>query len=228
MDCNFKKFADAYKECIIIDSIDPEYKKETNDKIKLINEQVKRLENKDNLLLESHGFAVSTLDKEVVATESWPLFEILYEYVGGYKSYQNVKDMVDTCAFIKFIYKGPLENVQDFKIDNCLAIGTYNRKAGIKMTSIAVNHVCFDKQFTKAAARKLQRESLKFSWCEVSGRAEQFLIDCGGLNYFIDPKIVKQIYPNILLDVEDKMHYSRVLSDTGDIVRKIAFGTIKI
>jgi hypothetical protein len=217
------KFADIYKECIIMGSIDPD---ETNSKTN--SKKFLQLEEKDNLLLESHGFALTTIDKEIVAKESWTLFEILYEYIGGYKSYSSVADMVETCAFIKFIYKGPLENVQDFKIDNCLAIGTYNRKAGIKMTSIAVNHICFNKQFTKAAARKLQRDSLKFSWCEVSGRAEQFLIDCGGLNYFIDPLIVKKIYPNILLDIEDKMHYSRILSDTGDIIRKIAFGTIKI
>lgn len=181
------------------------------------------------MLLESHGFAIATLDKNAVAKESWPLFEILYEYIGGYKSYSSVKDMVETCAFIKFIYKGPLNNIQDFDINNCVAIGTYNRKAGIKMTSIAANFICFPKQFAKAAARKLQRDSLKFSWCEVSGKAEDFLINqCGAMNYLIDPNIIKQIYPNILIDIKDNIHYKRILTDANISVRKIAFGTIKI
>ena len=225
---NMKKFTDAYKECIIIDAIDPSYKCAKSRDIELITEQAKKIENKDNLLFESHGYAVLSMDKEVVAEESWPLFEVLYEYIGGYKSYKSVKDLVDTCEFIKFVYNGPLENIKDFKIENCLALATYNKKAGIKMTSIAVNLVCFPKQFTSAAARKLQRESLKFSWCEVSGKAEDFLINkCGAMQYLIDPATVKKVYPNILLDVEDKTHYSRILTDTGDIVRKIAFGTIK-
>jgi hypothetical protein len=216
------KFADIYKECIIMGSIDPD---ETNGKTN--NKKFLQLEEKDNLLLESHGFALTTIDKEIVAKESWTLFEILYEYIGGYKSYSSVADMVETCAFIKFIYKGPLNNIQDFDINKCLAVGTYNRKAGIKMTSIATNFICFSKQFALAAARKLQRDSLKFSWCEVSGKAESFLINqCGAMNYLIDPNIIKQIYPNIYVDIEDNTHYTRILTDSGISVRKIAFGTI--
>lgn len=217
------KFADIYKECIIMGSIDPD---ETNSKTN--NKKFLQLEEKDNLLLESHGFALTTIDKEIVAKESWTLFEILYDYIGGYKSYSSVADMVETCAFIKFIYSGPLNNMQDFDINKCLAVGTYNRKAGIKMTSIATNFICFSKQFALAAARKLQRDSLKFSWCEVSGKAESFLINqCGAMNYLIDPNIIKQIYPNIYVDIEDNTHYTRILTDSGISVRKIAFGTIK-
>lgn len=218
------KFTDIYKECIIMGAIDPDERRDNS-----INTKFLQLEEKDNLLLESHGFAIATLDKNAVAKESWPLFEILYEYIGGYKSYSSVKDMVETCSFIKFIYKGPLNNIQDFDINNCLVVGTYNKKAGIKMTSIAANVICFSKQFTKAAARKLQRDSLKFSWCEVSGKAENFLINqCGAMDYLIDPNIIKQIYPNIYIDVEDNTHYTRILSDANISVRKIAFGTIKI
>lgn len=135
------KFAEIYKECIIMGSIDPE---ETENKQN--NKEYLQLEEKDNLLLESHGFAITTIDKNVVAKESWSLFEILYEYIGGYKSYSSIEDLVETCAFIKFVYKGPLNNIKDFDINKCLVVGTYNRKAGIKMTSIAANVICFPKK----------------------------------------------------------------------------------
>ena len=83
------KFAEIYKECIIMGSIDPE---ETANKQN--NKEYLQLEEKDNLLLESHGFAITTVDKNVVAKESWSLFEILYEYIGGYKSYSSIEDLV--------------------------------------------------------------------------------------------------------------------------------------
>ena len=218
------KFAEIYKECIIMGSIDHE---ETENKQN--NKEYIQLEEKDNLLLESHGFAITTIDKNVVAKESWSLFEILYEYIGGYKSYSSIEDLVETCAFIKFVYKGPLNNIKDFDINKCLVVGTYNRKAGIKMTSMGVNVICFPKKFTKAAARKFQRDSLKFSWCEVSGKAEDFLINqCGAMDYLIDPNIVKKVYPDIHIDIEDNKHYIRILSGIDMSVRKIAFGTIKI
>ena len=224
MKSDLSNFADIYKESIIMGAIDPD-----DCANKSIDKKYLQLEEKDNLLLESHGFAITTIDKEQVAKESWPLFEILYEYIGGYKSYSNVADMVETCAFIRFVYKGQLNNINEFDINNCLAVGTYNRKAGIKMTSIAANVICFSKQFTRAAARKLQRESLKFSWCEVSGKAEEFLVNqCGAMNYLIKPEMIKQIYPDIYIDAEDNTHYTRILTDFGISVRKIAFGTIKL
>ena len=224
---DLSKFAELYKECIIMGAIDPDEPNEIENKQN--NKEYLQLEEKDNLLLESHGYAVTTIDKSVVAKESWALFEILYDYIGGYKSYSSIEDMVKTCSFIRFVYKGPLNNIKDFDIHKCLVVGTYNKKAGIKMTSIASNVICFPKQFTKAAARKLQIESLKFSWCEVSGKAENFLINqCGAMDYLIEPNIIKKVYPNIHIDIEDNTHYTRILSDTNMSVRKIAFGTIKI
>jgi hypothetical protein len=96
-----------------------------------------------------------------------------------------------------------------------------------RFLDILHNFICFSKQFALAAARKLQRDSLKFSWCEVSGKAESFLVNqCGAMNYLIDPNIIKQIYPNIYVDIEDNTHYTRILTDSGISVRKIAFGTI--
>ena len=224
---DLSKFAELYKECIIMGAIDPDEPNEIENKQN--NKEYLQIEEKDNLLLESHGFAVTTIDKSAVAKESWALFEILYDYIGGYKSYSSIEDMVKTCAFIRFVYKGPLNNIKDFDIHKCLVVGTYNKKAGIKMTSIASNVICFPKQLTKAAARKLQIESLKFSWCEVSGKAEDFLINqCGAMDYLIEPNIIKKVYQNLYIDIEDNTHYTRILSDTNMSVRKIAFGTIKI
>ena len=144
MKSDLTKFAEIYKECIIMGSIDPE---ETENKQN--NKEYLQLEEKDNLLLESHGFAITTIDKNVVAKESWSLFEILYEYIGGYKSYSSIEDLVETCTFIKFVYKGPLNNIKDFDINKCLVVGTYNRKAGIKMTSMGANVIFFPKNLQK-------------------------------------------------------------------------------
>ena len=226
---NLKKFTEAYKECIIMGSIDPDELKQEQEQMKLINEEAKKLEEQDNLLLESHGVALTTVDKEIVAKESWTLFELLYEYIGGYKSYASVKDMVDSSAFLNFVYDGPLNDIKDFKIEKCVTVGTYNKNHGLKMTSIASNIVCFPKQYTRAAARKLQRESLKWSWCEVSGKAEEFLIKlCGAKpKYLIKPEIIQQVYPDIIPDTDGE-HYNRIIKNLNKSIRKIAFGTIKI
>lgn len=48
------------------------------------------------------------------------------------------------------------------------------------------------------------------------------------MDYLIDPNIVKKVYPDIHIDIEDNKHYIRILSGTDMSVRKIAFGTIKI
>ena len=60
MKTDLTKFTEVYKECI-------NFKTSKN----IISEAAKRLEKSDNLLLESHGFAITTIDKELIARESW-------------------------------------------------------------------------------------------------------------------------------------------------------------
>ena len=186
--------------------------------------------NDDNALLESHNLIVSDADKTIISERSWDLFQLMYEYIGGFKSYESPKEMAETAEIIKFVYEGKLDDANEFDINKCLVIGTFNRNHGLKMTSIAANFICFDKIFVQAAARKFQRECFRFSWLECGGKAESFIIKCGGLNHTIDPEIIKNnVYPNreILIN-EDNVHYSRILTSTGKYVQKMAVGNISI
>ena len=130
----------------------------------------------EQLLLESHGFAVNTLDKSIVAKESWVLFELMYEYIGGFKSYTSVEHMVEDSELIQFVYAGPLPNISKFEIEKCVLITTFKNKAGLKMTGTAGNKVCFNKMYVSKAFKKFNIKALKYSWVEVSGAAENTLI----------------------------------------------------
>lgn len=197
---------------------------------KLFEERIVAQTKEDDMLLESHSIVISETDKLVVSERSWSLFQLIYEYIGGFHSYESFREMAETAEMFRFTYSGKLDNIEDFEVEKCLAIGTYNRNYGLKMTAIATNFICFDKRMAKAAARKLQRDSFRNSWLECSGRAEKFIIDCGGMNYLISPSVIKEkIYLDreIVLDVDD-VHYYRILTATGKYVRKMACGTIKL
>jgi len=216
---DFQKYCDAYHD--MFGAIDPDsYTGQGGILVQETRDQI------DNLLLEGHGYSVSIIEKEKIAEESWHLFDLLYEYIGGYKSYPDFKTMAKTAEFFKFVYDRPITDQTKFKIENCLALGTYNKKAGIKMTSIAVNFVCFPKMYALAAARKLQKESLKFSWCEVSEKAEKFLLQCDGAKHIIKSSDIKKVYPTV--EPIDEIYYKRRLTDTGDVITKRAFGKIQI
>ena len=69
---DLSKFAELYKECIIMGAIDPDEPNEIeNNEIenKQNNKEYLQIEEKDNWLFESHGFTVTTIDKNVVAKE---------------------------------------------------------------------------------------------------------------------------------------------------------------
>lgn len=197
---------------------------------RLLEEKIEVLEISDYLLLESHNVVVTEVDKSIISERSFGLFQLMYEYTGGFYSYRSFREMAKTAELIKFTYDGPLNDPKDFEVEKCMAIATYNKKCGLKMTGMAANYVCYKSDVAKAAMRKLQRESFKFSWGEYSDKGEKFAIECGGLDYQIAPTIIKEkVYPDREVKIfDDDKHYSRALTDSGKIIIKRAMGTIKI
>ena len=90
--------------------------------------------------------------------------------------------------------------------------------------------VCLDKMKAKAAVKKLQQTSLKIGWLECSGKAERFVMANGGGRCVIDPHIIKDVvYPDREVEIDqDGKHYTRVLTGSGEKVRKLAVGRIRI
>lgn len=178
----------------------------------------------------AHLDVIDLHSKQIIADRGWVLFEIAYEYIGGFKSYLNAKDMAASAYYIRAVYDGKLNSVEDFDVDKCYAIATFNQKFGLKLTGMAKNFVTTDKMKTSAAVKKLQKDSYRISWFECSGKAESFVMANGGRNYIVDPKIIKEkVYPNkdvVILD--DGIHYTRGLTIGGEVVKKVAVGTIKI
>lgn len=179
--------------------------------------------------IASHLNVVDLKQKEIISDRAWDLFEIAYEYVGGFKSYSSIGDTAQNAKYIRCVYDGKLANINDFDVEKCLAISIYNSNHGLKMTALASNRVFGEKIKVKAAALKLQRESLKISWIECSDKAESFAFTCGAAKYLIDPRIIRDVvYPDRGVEIcEDSKHYFRIVNGVGKI-KKIAVGTIHL
>ena len=180
--------------------------------------------------IASHLDLFDLPSKKIISDRSWNLFELLYEYIGGFHSYSSPLEMAKEAYYIRAVYDGKLNSIQNFEIEKCYAIATYNLNHGLKMTALASNSICLDKLKVKAAIRKLQQESFRFSWLECSGKAEKFVMSVGGGSRIIDPNIIKnQVYRDREVIIsEDNKHYYRTLTGSGKLVQKIAVGTIRL
>lgn len=78
--------------------------------------------------------------------------------------------------------------------------------------------------------KKLQQNCLKIGWLECSGKAEKFVMANGGGSCIIDPRIIKEVvYPDREVEIDrDGKHYMRVLTGSGEKVRKLAVGRIRV
>ena len=180
--------------------------------------------------IAKHLDIVNLPSKRIISERSWDLFEIMYEYIGGFHSYNSPQDMAKKAYYIKAVYDGEIADIQNFEIEKCYAIATFNLKYGLKMTALAANSICLDKMKAKAAVKKLQQTSLKIGWLECSGKAERFVMANGGGRCVIDPHIIKDVvYPDREVEIDqDGKHYTRVLTGSGEKVRKLAVGRIRI
>ncbi len=179
----------------------------------------------DAQILSSNYEAVTLEDKTVFSPEAWKMFEVAYRYIGGFHSYLNVLDMINTSKMIQIIYDKPFNSKDGFDPNKCYAIATYNEKCGLKMTSLIQNR-SIEKLKSQAAAIKLGMDSLGFSWNESAMFDEYFIMKyCGGKSKIIPPEQIAKIY-DIQVD-EDGIHYYRRFSTTGTLERKIACGTIR-
>jgi len=180
--------------------------------------------------IAAHLDVVDFTSKNIISERSWDLFELMYEYIGGFHSYESPREMAQSAHYIKAVYDGKLDNIKDFQIEKCYAIATFNLKFGLKMTALVANVACLDKIKVRAAVKKLQQTCLKIGWLECSGKAERFVMSCGGGRCIIDPQIIKNVvYKDRQVEIDkDGKHYTRVLSGNGQAVRKLAVGKISI
>ena len=180
--------------------------------------------------IAAHLDVIDIKSKGIISSRGWTLFEIAYEYIGGFKSYVDAAEMASKAYLLRATYDGKLDDINDFEVEKCYAIAVYNLKFGLKLTGLVKNLVTTDRMKTTAAARKLQQDSMRISWFECSGKAESFVMATGGRNHIIDPKIIRdKVYPNEEVVISpDGIHYKRKLKVGGQVVEKIAVGNIKI
>jgi hypothetical protein len=182
-------------------------------------------------LFASHLIIRDIEEKKLITNdELWQFFEKAYFYADGFKSFEDLDDMLNRSFFYKIVYDGQINNLSDFTVDKCYVIGIYKNKNGIKRVAVATN-LNYDEQKRHSAYEKLVKQDLTKAWVEVSGKAERVMIKkCNAMEYLIDPLILKTVkgYENIEI-LEDNMHYKRYLSkDPKNPHDKIAFGTIRI
>ena len=180
--------------------------------------------------IAKHLDIVDLPSKRIISERSWDLFEIMYEYIGGFHSYKSPQDMAEKAYYIKAVYDGEIDDIKNFEIEKCYAVATFNLKYGLKMTALSANSICLDKIKVKAAVKKLQQNCLKIGWLECSGKAEKFVMANGGGSCIIDPRIIKEVvYPDREVEIDqDGKHYTRVLTGSGEKVRKLAVGRIRV
>ena len=192
----------------------------------------------DNLLLDNKDITVDsgTIRKhrnmrEQIVNSIFAFFDNAYSKQNlKFLSYDNPEDLLNKSFIWKIEYDGKLNNFDEFDINKCIAIKTYNIKFGLKGVASGVNPN-IDKQKRKAAYRRILREDFSRVWCEVSGATEHLMLKYGGDKYIIDPVQLREyVYAKTKSEfkiLKDGAHYSRFLSD-GTPITKIAIGTIKI
>lgn len=135
-----------------------------------------------------------------------------YKYIGGFKSFPNKQSMIDN----SYIWKLLRVNGEIYAV----IIYKYNKNYGRKCVAMGTTHG------KRRQLVNLVKEILRFSFMEVSGKAEKFLFnDCGAKNYVIKPEIIQKVMHNKNIEIIDDTYYVRQLKD-GSVVKKVAVGTL--
>lgn len=183
-----------------------------------------------NILLSSHIFIKNESDKKMIIEQAWEILNAGYAKSGlEFLSFISKEHMIDDSFLWKIVYDGKLDNLKEFDITKCYAMGVYKQKFGLKRVGACTNSFSSNKQFRFDAWLNLVTDDFKKAWVECSHNVEKNLLKYGGKKYIIDPNILKENHVFEDIDIlDDGIHYKRHLFNNNTEVTKIAIGTIKI
>lgn len=198
-----------------------------------------QLNNLDEILC-SHRFISDISEKEQFKDEMFTFIDEAYDELGGFRSFKD-KDRFATDSYLWYItYAGPQPiSKSELDIDRVYVVSVFRKNHGIKLVGLArrklgnsTSSSIENKQIRRDANSALIQH-IKFvsdkGWAEVSDKLEKWFWDVLGYKYIIDPYLLKdnKIFKDIEVDI-DEFHYYRPLRKNGQLLRKIAYGTIKI
>lgn len=176
----------------------------------------------------AHLQGVRLEERRILSDRSWCLFEIMYEYCGGFQTFTDAQQMAQQSSLIYVIYDGQLSRLEDFSIDKCYVIGCFKSKCGLKLVGMAKNPFVENKLYLDSAVRKMIVKSASIGWFEVSDRAESRTLRVLGRKKIIPASTVQaKAFPgrSDFKVCDDGLHYIRSID--GIPYRKIASGVMR-
>ena len=186
-------------------------------------------------ILAGHLFVGLKSEREMLAKDTFELLQVVYDKLGGFKSFKDIDHYINNSYLWYITYDGPISNLDEFDVNKVYAISIYRKRFGLKGVAIArkpINSILdtsdVRRVYADAAFDAHLQFVLKRGWCEVSGKAENRLQAISNGKYVIDPNELMQhnVFRNIEID-SDGLHYFRPLRSGEVPTRKIAYGTIK-
>ena len=167
-------------------------------------------------------------ERRILSDRTWCLFEIMYEYCGGFLTFTDAQQMAQQSSLIYVIYDGRLDSLRDFDIDKCYVVGCFKSRCGLKLVGMAKNPFVENKRYSDAAVHKMIRKAAGIGWFEVSAMAETAVMRVLGRGKVIPASTVQaKAFPGRgdFSICEDGLHYIRSIN--GASCKKIAFGVMR-
>ena len=171
--------------------------------------------------------------------QGWEFMDAAYQWVpGGFLSFDDQEDMINSSALWYLIYDGPAPEPEDIDFNRVYCAVAFKSKFGLKA-------VAFGQQSTKAGKEKLENSPTnkdadfrtrraaavksmfkmvaKKGWAEVSGRPEEMFKSVGAPMIKAQTLIDAGVFKGKSVTVEpDGYHYARLIGGQEHV--KVAVG----
>ncbi len=180
--------------------------------------------------IASHNYINDNEVKNKLSSDLFEFFNSAYQYSGGFKSFDDEVDLADNSSLWRITYDGEM-NINDIDFDKIYSVIVFKQKYGLKLVAGGINrfkdHPNRAELKAKAKASLIEdnKWAMKHGWTEVSNGVETMYRQHISSSLIIDPNYLQDL--NIFNDLQvlDKIHYQRTLSN-GDEVIKVAYGQI--
>lgn len=172
----------------------------------------------ENMLNERYVNLYTPQEKLKYADEVWDILQKSYQKIGGFKSAENVQDLIDKSSLWKMVRKN----------DKIVAVAIYKDQRGRKSIAMGAE-VGPDGKATKEGRDAImsiiiEDIKLKRSWSEVSGAAEHLKVKQGATR--IPNKYAAELTGKEIIELNpDGYHYIRMIA--GKPYEKIIVGYIE-
>ena len=199
--------------------------------------KIYRIDPNSNPIYASHQLINDSKIKKMLGSDTFEFMNTAYKYIGGFHSFDDESDFIDSSYLWYITYDGELNDMKDFDINKVYTVSVFKQKFGLKLVGAGNNRYYDIKDDEQRKTKKLHasdalKQQLKWAlnhgWIEASGALEALIRNNFSNKYIIEPEYLKE--NKVFKDMEianDNLHYTRKLSN-GMEVYKMAFGKIRL